>query len=48
MVWFVYDIAIGLAAGLGSSTWNQVQVQVLCHIASTSTGVKNQVQVQVL
>ena len=34
-------------AGLGSSTWNQVQVQVLCHIASTSTstGVKNQVQV---
>ena len=37
-------------AGLGSSTWSQVQVQLLCQVASTSTStdLKSQVQVQVL
>ena len=36
--------------GLGSSTWSQVQVQLLCQVASTSTStdLKSQVQVQVL
>ena len=37
-------------SGLGSSTWSQVQVQLLCQVASTSTStdLKSQVQVQVL
>ena len=37
-------------AGLGSSTWSQVQVQVqlLCQVASTSTSTDLKSQVQVL